>query len=74
MSTFGGFNREDLGSNMLHAGNPARGRTAQDVVNAFLGRYEQEYHPEYDTVTPTKNRSLTRQFMRGQMRLQGEGY
>lgn len=74
MSTFGGFNREDLGSNMLYAGNPARGRTAQDVVNAFLGRYEQEYHPEYDTVTPMKNRSLTRQFMRGQMRLQGEGY
>ena len=74
MATFGGYNREDLGNNAIFAGNPARGRTAQDVINAFLGRYEQEYHPEFEQMTPTRNRSLTRQFMRGQMRLQGEGY
>lgn len=74
MATFGGFDRTNLETNPISAGNPVRGRTAQDVVNAFTGIYEQEYHPEYDIITPTKNRSLTRQFMRGQMRLQGEGY
>lgn len=74
MATFGGFDRANLETNPISAGNPARGRTAKDVVNAFTGIYEQDYHPEYDIVTPTKNRSLTRQFMRGQMRLQGEGY
>lgn len=74
MATFGGFDRANLETNPIFAGNPARGRTAKDVVNAFTGIYEQDYHPEYDMITPTKNRSLTRQFMRGQMRLQGEGY
>lgn len=74
MATFGGFDRANLETNPISAGNPTRGRTAQDVINAFTGIYEQDYHPEYDIITPTKNRSLTRQFMRGQLRLQGEGY
>lgn len=74
MSTVGGFDRDSLTANPIAAGNPTRGRTAMDVINSFRGIYQQNYNPEYDIMTPNRNRSLTRQFMRSQMKLQGEGY
>lgn len=74
MATFGNYNRNELTTSPIFAGNPARGRTARDVFNAFTGIYEQDYNPQFENISPQMNRRLTRQFMRGQMRLQGEGY
>lgn len=74
MGMVGGFDRANLMVNPIAAGNPAKGRSAMDVINSFRGIYKQDYNPRFENISPQMNRSLTRQFMRSQMRLQGEGY
>lgn len=72
-SVFGSHYR-DINPSIIQSANPTQGRTAGDVLRAFGGIYEQEYHPEWDRISPLQQQNLTRDYLRGQIRLNRQGY
>lgn len=67
-SIFGTFERTNEG-NILQSGNVNKGRTLQDVLNAFTGIYERPYYETQGSDGAPLNRRIQRQFWRNDARL-----
>lgn len=68
MALTGGYDRQNLGTSILRAGQPTRGRSAGDVLNALGGIYSQDYVPDFDRPNMSRQRSLMRRHMRQTLR------